>query len=123
MINRPYFRHFVIELTCADPKSLNSIEWIEQKTEHLLFNLRIKYLKNFYHQFSPSGISLLYILSSSHIAIHSWPKKNYLHIDLVTCSQNQELKSISNIARSTFYDKNIIVQELNYYEKKRRSAY
>lgn len=115
-MNRPFFRHFVIELR-ADPNDLNSIEWLKEKIELSLFNLKIKHIKSLYHRFSPTGISLVYILSSSHIAVHSWPENNYLHIDLITCSQNKELENITNIIESAFNNRNFTIQEINYYEK------
>ncbi len=117
-MNRPYFKHFIIELV-TDSNNLNSIKWLKEKTELLLLSLKIKYVKDIFHQFSPSGISLVYILSSSHIAIHTWPENKYLHIDLITCSQNKELENIASIVKATFNNENVNIKELNYYEKQR----
>jgi S-adenosylmethionine decarboxylase len=115
-MNKPYFKHYVVELT-ANSDNLNSIEWLKQKVEMMLSQLKIKHVKNIYHQFTPVGISLVYILSSSHIAIHTWPENNYLHIDLVTCSRNGDIGNISEIVKSVFDTTKFNLHELNYYEK------
>lgn len=116
-LNRPYFKHFVVELT-EQSDNLNSIDWLVQKIESLLADLKIKHIKSTYHKFSPTGISLVYILSSSHVAIHTWPENNYLHIDLVTCSQNKELENMEAVVKSTFMNQEVVIHHLDYYEEK-----
>mmetsp|Transcript_27952 Transcript_27952/g.32076 ORF Transcript_27952/g.32076 Transcript_27952/m.32076 type:complete len:143 (+) Transcript_27952:57-485(+) len=37
------------------------------------------------HFFEPHGLSLTYILSESHVAIHTWPEYACLTIDAFTC--------------------------------------
>ena len=37
------------------------------------------------HRFEPQGISILYLLSESHISIHTFPERNYIALDLYTC--------------------------------------
>jgi S-adenosylmethionine decarboxylase len=38
-----------------------------------------------YHFFTPYGLSVTYILSESHLAIHTWPEHKCLAIDAFTC--------------------------------------
>jgi S-adenosylmethionine decarboxylase proenzyme len=42
-------------------------------------------LKTSYHQFEPHGFSILYLLSESHMSIHTFPEQNYIAFDLYTC--------------------------------------
>ena len=37
------------------------------------------------HNFHPIGYTIVFILAESHLAIHTWPENNLLHIDLVSC--------------------------------------
>jgi len=37
------------------------------------------------HIFEPQGISIIYLLSESHISIHTFPEHNYIALDLYTC--------------------------------------
>ncbi len=38
-----------------------------------------------FHKFSPYGISGVVIISESHFAIHTWPDRSFLALDLFTC--------------------------------------
>jgi S-adenosylmethionine decarboxylase len=37
------------------------------------------------HAFTPQGITILYLLSESHISIHTFPEKRYIAMDIYTC--------------------------------------
>lgn len=39
------------------------------------------------HTFHPEGISILYLLSESHMSIHTFPEKRFISFDLYTCRQ------------------------------------
>jgi len=36
-------------------------------------------------QFEPIGCTILFLLSESHISIHTFPERNYIALDLYTC--------------------------------------
>jgi S-adenosylmethionine decarboxylase len=44
-------------------------------------------LKKSTHEFTPRGFTAIYLLSESHISIHTYPEKNYAAIDIYTCRQ------------------------------------
>lgn len=64
----------------------NSLDTIEELTESVISNLDLNVVKKHSHAFFPKGITLVYVLSESHLAIHTWPELGIIHIDLVTCS-------------------------------------
>jgi S-adenosylmethionine decarboxylase len=37
------------------------------------------------HQFQPQGLTMLYLLSESHISIHTFPERDYFALDIYTC--------------------------------------
>jgi len=39
------------------------------------------------HSFEPIGCSIIYLLSESHISIHTFPEKNHMSFDIYTCRQ------------------------------------
>lgn len=109
--NKPYFRHFVVELECTF-KEANSSDWIKTKIASLTSKLDIRVFKGVEHLFQPQGISLLYIISSSHMAIHTWPENNYMHIELLTCSRNKKLDNLDLIIQDIFPGSKYKITEL-----------
>jgi S-adenosylmethionine decarboxylase proenzyme len=37
------------------------------------------------HIFEPQGFTILYLLSESHISIHTFPEREYIALDIYTC--------------------------------------
>jgi S-adenosylmethionine decarboxylase proenzyme len=47
------------------------------------------------HRFEPTGgMTALAILSSSHVALHTWPEFGYLAVDLFCCSREIDVPAI-----------------------------
>lgn len=110
---RPYFRHFVIELNCSFEQA-NSVSWIKKRIALFIQKLEIRPFKSIHHLFKPQGISLVYIISSSHLSIHTWPENNYIHIELLTCSKSQKLEKLDSVVKEVFANLEYKVQELTY---------
>jgi len=111
--SRPYFRHFVIELNCPFEQA-NSLTWIKNRLGLFIEKLDIHELKNIHHMFKPQGISLVYIISSSHLAVHTWPENNYIHIELLTCSKSQKLEKFEESIKEVFPNAQYKIFELKY---------
>lgn len=63
----------------------NNQKSLEQLADKLVESLNLTVVKSIFHSFNPQGITLVYILSESHLAIHTWPEHKLVHIDLVSC--------------------------------------
>jgi S-adenosylmethionine/arginine decarboxylase-like enzyme len=112
-IKRPYYKHYILEIKCNFEEA-NSIGWLENKTDSFLDILGINKLKTVYHQFQPQGISLVHILSSSHIAIHSWPENQYVQVDFISCQEDINLQKLTLAIDNIFQGYEHKVLELNY---------
>lgn len=66
---------------------LNSVKDVSVLFDWICGNYGFTVLQKIEHQFEPQGFSLLYLLSESHLSIHTFPEKNYVAIDLYTCKQ------------------------------------
>lgn len=45
----------------------------------------------FFHQFGEEGgVTGAVVLAESHLAIHSWPEKNYVTLDVYVCNYSQD---------------------------------
>lgn len=68
-------------------------------------DMDLNIVKKLSHMFSPQGITLVYILSESHLVIHTWPEFGVIHVDLVTCSPRSE-KEFESSLKYAFADCN-----------------
>jgi S-adenosylmethionine decarboxylase proenzyme len=54
--------------------------------------------KNVHHFDAPEGaMTALYLLSESHISLHSWPEHNYLALDIFTCGNCNTKQMVDDI--------------------------
>jgi S-adenosylmethionine decarboxylase len=44
-------------------------------------------LREIDYEFTPQGCSILFLLSESHLSIHTFPEKNHMSFDIYTCRQ------------------------------------
>lgn len=112
-IERPYYRHYVCEVVCNFDQA-NSIDWLEDKVNSFLDALGITKLKTTYYRFRPQGISLVHILSASHIAIHSWPEDNYVQFDFISCQKDINLQKLTLAFDKVFKNFEHKATELSY---------
>lgn len=56
----------------------------------------INVLKHEQHLFPNGGETHVYLLSASHLAIHTWPESNYVSLDVYTCSGEGSAVQITN---------------------------
>ena len=99
----PIIKHFVA-LVKVEPFE-NSTEKIEDVAQSIIRDLDLNVVKKLSHLFSPQGITLIYILSESHLVIHTWPESGIIHVDMVTCSSRSE-KEFENSLKYAFVDYN-----------------
>ena len=92
----PIVRHFILEGVGIDAELLDG-ETLKRAMVEYAKLVKLKVVADFIHQFSPQGVSAVFIIQESHLAVHSWPEKNYLHLDLVTCSKKTDTSSIEHV--------------------------
>ncbi|MBI1755435.1 adenosylmethionine decarboxylase [Candidatus Azambacteria bacterium] len=85
----PTLHHAVIEGGGITPENLEHAQVID-KLEGFCKKLNLSIVQKLDHQFTPYGKSIVFVLEESHIAIHTWPEKGYIHVDIVTCSKREE---------------------------------
>lgn len=78
----------------------NSLKFVENLAEVILTDLDLKVVEKISHLFSPTGITLGYILSQSHLVIHTYPDEGIIHIDLAICSDHSEKEFENSLKRA-----------------------
>jgi len=80
MIAKMYNYSYWVEET--DPNKLKEVY------EKLLNESGFNVLKYIDYHFTPYGFTALYLLSESHLAIHTFPEENKSYIELSSCIDN-----------------------------------
>lgn len=69
---------------------------LKEKYKQQLISSGFGILNEVEHFFNPQGYTLLYLLSESHFAIHTFPEKGKSYIELSSCVDEPFLKFINN---------------------------
>jgi S-adenosylmethionine decarboxylase proenzyme len=64
---------------------LHDIDRIKELLDMICEKYEFTILNKIEHKFEPQGLTILYLLSESHISIHTFPEKDYLALDIYTC--------------------------------------
>lgn len=81
-------KHMICDLcNVQDMDRLESMESMRFLFDRICETYSFEVLGKIQHQFSPQGISLIYLLSESHISIHTFPEKQYAAVDIYTCRE------------------------------------
>ena len=81
-------------LLLDDPDAMDSI------VRNSLAVSSISVLSHDSHSFSGQGLTLTYILSESHAAVHTWPEHGFAAFDFLTCGMDEsDLRKLNNRLR------------------------
>jgi S-adenosylmethionine decarboxylase len=87
----------------CDFKEIQNVNLLNHSTSlnKMLKSICNKYdfqiLEEVEHQFTPQGCSILFLLSESHLSIHTFPEKNHMSFDIYTCRQYNDNNEYNEI--------------------------
>mgnify|MGYP001614450478 CR=1 FL=1 len=114
-VERVKFNHYLIELFDVDTNFLKDKESLIEKNRKLIKDLNLRIVKSVNYEYKPQGLTIVFVLSSSHLIVHTWPEYGYLHIDLFSCSGAKYKKEVHLIVKKIFNPKEVIIRKI-YYE-------
>ena len=84
-------KHMVCDIRNIQNRTLlNDAEQLKNLLKTLCIDFEYKILGELEHLFTPEGCTILFLLSESHMSIHTFPEKNYLAFDLYTCREYED---------------------------------
>lgn len=108
----PYYNHFAVKII-LNSGVIPDRAYVQDLSTNIIKDLDLKVVHESDYEFTRHGLTKVWILSQSHLIIHTWPEYSSIHIDLMTCgdlvSKNKLDKIFSNIAT-----KDIVISELIY---------
>lgn len=89
--------HLIAELFDCDTNSISSTEKVEEVMLRAAELSKTTVVKQFFHEFSPHGVSGVLIIAESHFTIHTWPEFAYAAVDIFTCGDVEYQPAIDYI--------------------------
>lgn len=88
-----------------------------KKLKTILLKNRINVLRTSFKQFMPTkGATIIFILSESHLALHTWPEKKLCNLDFFLCNfknnNYQKVKGALEEIKNYLKPKKIILKEI-----------
>jgi S-adenosylmethionine decarboxylase proenzyme len=77
--------HILLNICDADPVLLDSMDEFVSFSEGLLYDHGCHLIDYQKHKFTPQGFTAVFMLSESHLSIHTWPEKGVAACDIFTC--------------------------------------
>lgn len=107
--------HYLINIENIDPTNryLNNNNQLKILCNKIikLGNLNVVNFSDY--KFSPQGYTLVYLLSESHLSLHTWPEKNLIMMDLYCCNKKLKFQPIQNLLYKTFPKSTITINKIS----------
>ena len=104
--------HLLIDIICNND-ILNSLEKLEKISKKLIKICNLTELSKLNHKFKPHGLTLISLLSESHISIHTWPENKSICIDIFSCKNNLDVEKIKKILSEYFVINMISIHKID----------
>lgn len=84
----PVGTHLILNLYSMDTRTpaLWDIRKGYQLLDEVVARLDLHVVNKAGHQFSPGGYTIAYVLSESHLTIHTYPETNAAYLDIFCCN-------------------------------------
>lgn len=83
-------RQVIAEFWGCRPEALSNREEILEIARRAAKALKAEVRGEAAHFFEPWGLTVLLLLSKSHIAIHTWPEYGYVALDIFFCGEEED---------------------------------
>lgn len=81
-------KHLILDIKNIRNKSIiDDLEELKSIMDTICISNNFTVLQRIEEIFEPQGLSIIYLLSESHMSIHTFPEKNYIAFDLYTCRE------------------------------------
>lgn len=106
--------HLSSEIKNCSHILLNSPKELDCLLINICREMKITVLSKIKHRFSPTGVSVVYILSASHLALHTWPEEGFAHLDLISCTNKLPIDQLKNSVIKNFKTENVEVYQYDH---------
>ncbi len=87
-------QHLILDFWGVDADFLDDPEAVR---EALLAAARAGHctvVADYFHEFSPVGVTGVLVLAESHLSVHTWPEEGYCALDAFTCGEATDMSAL-----------------------------
>lgn len=106
-------KQFFVELYDCDEKLLNDSDYIGHHMVLAAKAANATVVQQYFHKFSPYGVSGTVVIAESHINIHTWPEFQYAAVDIFTCGDSLQAEKAILHLQSWLKAKKVETQTIN----------
>jgi spermidine synthase len=106
--------HLLLDMDGINDKLLNSSIILDKILTHMIQTNNLIILNKNIHKFKPQGVTICYLLTTSHVSIHTWPEYHKCCLDLFTCNPNVNMNKVIKFLLKIFKPK---TYKINHIER------
>ena len=80
-------KHITLDMWGVKPTLCNDLEFCSSAMKKAILVSEVTMISEIKHKFIPQGLTVLALLSESHMSIHTYPEHGYIAVDLFTCGE------------------------------------
>lgn len=115
--------HIIADFLGVDPGKIAKVEDLRPILDRAVSKSGLHVISSIFHQFNPFGVSAAYVLSESHLSVHTWPEYGYVALDIFTCGSDEcafkALDLLIEELKPKIVEKKVLRRD--YYEKSQKS--
>lgn len=106
-------KHIIIDVSSIEEIELiANLDYMKILMIDIVEKLKLKVIGFNSFQFKPYGCSIIYLLSESHLSVHTYPEYNAFSFDLYSCDLDTNFDLIEDIIINFFNGKCIIMKKI-----------
>ena len=113
-------KQILIDVKNIDSNKLKLVEHIKPFMNFLVDELKLNVVGECLHQFKkddePYGVTMVYLLSESHLSIHTFVDEGKITLDLFTCNISLDDKNIKRMI-CEYFDVSFLNLDMNYFTR------
>lgn len=101
--------HLIIDVyDIYNVESVKFVPKIQPLMNEIISKCNLNVIGELAHQFEPIGATMIYLLSESHLSVHTYPEMKMITLDLYSCNLNINRDEVIKIINDFFKNKCII---------------
>jgi S-adenosylmethionine decarboxylase proenzyme len=106
-------QHCLFNLQGANKERLDDLEYLTQLLKDAAYETGATVVDYCSKKFEPQGVTIVVLLSESHISIHTWPEKGAALVDIFTCGEDVDPFWAVPVIRSGLTPERFTVEMIN----------